>query len=488
MKRERAAEPSTLLRAALLLAGLRLLLQLALRAAFDGWSFPLTPTEIARTAAAVSFAAEPAFAPDGILHWLPLPFWLTGSLLRVWPDPLLVPFLLNTLFSLLAVAGLTLWAGGLAGSGAGVAAGLAGALSGASLALGIGATADPLLHAALVWSLLFWSRFERGGRLGDAWASSACLALACAARYEAWCVLAALCLEAALSRRRAALLPLAAACAVPAVWLGYNASATGDPWTFAKVSFEADVRNANASGFMRGVYYLLESLEDVPAWTLALAGAAAAGAARLPRSYWLSAGALAAFFALTQPFNAFSVDLHQTTVFLLLLPAAGAAAASALAAASPARRRLAVAGAALLLALASTPRAFSAYIVYQRRLKSVARPYLAVRELKRAGALGPDDAVLVELPADGRLIAHYRVWSLEPRLNASLDRPFPPNDVSGAYPEPDGPSPLDQAPAKLGPWLSSRRIRLVVASRRTASLAALGWRDGGGGLWRPSPL
>jgi len=488
MPRERVSTTRRIVLLAAGLAAVRLLLHLALRAAHGGFTFLLSPTEIERTRLALEFAARPSFAPLGVVYWLPLQFWLEGGLLRLWPDALAVPFAVNTAASLLTVAGVVLWTAELAGEGAALAAGLGVLFSGMGLVLGIGGTADPLAHAALVWALFFWARFERTERPAAAWASAACLALGCAARYEAWLVAAALTAAAALDRRRAARTPLAAAWLFPAAWAAYNAATAGAPWAFATQTLGAEIRDLSLPRWELSLSFLSDFLYEVPPWLIGLTLAGAVAQRRPPRSYWLVLGAVAAFFVGLHPLGMFQVDEHHWLLYLLALPAAGAALAGWLSGLPAARRRAAAAGAAAVFAAAQAVLLFVAERYYESRIAPLSSVYARWRSLRREGAVAAADAVLVELPEGPRRgVQEYRLWQLEPGLRGIFDREFR-LSPDGFRLDPAGnPSALDRPRAELGAWLKEKRVRAVVASRHGAALAALGWTRVGGtppaGVW-----
>ena len=473
---------------AALLAGARLLLHLALRSVYGGLTFLRSATEIERTRAALSFAAHPAFAPLGILYWLPLPFWLNGSLLRLWPDALVVPFAVNTAASALTVAGIVLWTWELAGEGAALVAGLAALFNTTGLFLGIGGSADPLMHAAMVWALLFWARFERSGRSSQAWLCAACLALGSASRYEVWLVAAALTAAAVLDRRRRAVLPLAAAWLFPLGWAAYNWSAAGSPWSFVSQTFGAEIRDTSLPRWRLSLSFISDFLDIVPPWLTGLVlVSAASGERRLPRSYWLSLGAVAFFFLVLHPFGMVQIDDHHWSVFLLALPAAGAAVAGWLSGLPSARRFAAAAAAFALLGASQAVSFFSYHEYFERRFVPLHSVYMRLRSLRRAGALTAEDSVLVELPVGpGWDLNRYALWTLEPGMRGFFDRElkvvlFGRLDPGGAS------SMLDKPPAELGAWLRERRVRAIVAFQHGPALSSLGWRRAGGpaeaGVW-----
>jgi hypothetical protein len=468
------------------LAAARLIIHLALRSAYGGFTFLRSPTEIERIRVALAFAAHPSFAPLGILTWLPLQFWADGFLLRFWNDALAVPFAVNTAASIMTVAGVVLWTAELAGEGAALAAGAAALVSGTGIVLGIGGSSDPLLHASLVWALFFWARFEKSGGVSQAWLCALSLALGSAARYEAWLVAAALTAAAVLDRRRAALAPLAAAWLFPAVWAAYNGAVAGEPWAFLALTVGAEIRDLSQPRWWLSMSFLSAAFDVVPPWLLALAlGASSSRGRGLPRSYWLSIGAVALFFVGAHPFGMFEVDEHMWTIYLLALPAAGAAVASWLSGlASP--RRGAAAALALLIA-AESVQFFHYHRAYTTHFGPVGSVYMRLRSLRREEALDESDAILVELPEGRRQnLNQYRLWRLEPGMRGVYDRNLA--LFQGDELDPSGnDSALGLPRPKLAAWLKVRRVRVVVAYQHDAALAALGWTRAGGpekaGVW-----
>ncbi|MFI5348038.1 MAG: hypothetical protein ACHQ2Z_00720 [Elusimicrobiota bacterium] len=489
MPRERGSLSKRIVVAAAGLALARAVLHLLLRSACGGFTFLMSPTEVERTRAALAFAAHPAFAPLGIVYWLPLQFWLEGGLFRFWPDALAVPFAVNTAASALTAAGVVLWTAELAGEAAALAAGVAFFFSATSLIIGVGGSADPLLNAAVVWALFFWARFENSGRSSQAWLCAVCLTLGAAARFEAWVVAGALTAAAVLDRRRTALWPLAAAWLFPAAWCAYCAAEAGSPWAFASQTLAAEIRDLSRSTWSLSLSFLSDFLEVVPPWLAALAlGNAFSDRRRLPRSYWFSLGAIALFYVGLHPFAMMQVDDHLWVVYLLALPAAGACVASALAGVAAPRRRAAAAAAAFALLLAAESAHLSIYARYFKRFEPLTSVYMSVRSLRRAGAFSGDDAVLVELP-DGRRVGvrQYGLWTLEPSMRGLFDRELRYAPEGGRIDPSGNPSALGLPRPELAAWLKARRVRAVVAFQHDAALAGLGWKRAGGppeaGVW-----
>ena len=475
--------------AAGLFALARLTLHLCLRSALGSYTYLASSTEVHRMHLAALWAAHPCVMPGGAVFWLPLPVWLTGGLLRLGVDLLAAPFWLNTAASAVAAAGVYLWTLELAGEAAALGAGLLYLFCACSLVLGIGATADPLLHAGLVWGLFFWTRCERTSRPRWAWACAACFAAAAACRYEAWVVLGAVCLAALLGRRRAAFLPLAAACAVPAAWCAYNAWAYGSPLAFARLTFAAEIRDVSRPAAQLALDYFGSLLRTVPLWLLGLTVAAAARRPGLGRSYWLAYGAMVAFFVGLQPLGQFDIDWHAWTIFLLGLPAAAAVAAD-WAGRRPSPKRAAAGAALLALALGQQGLKLSGILAaFERFRRPEAAAYLRVRELRRLDVVAPEQSVLVELPARRRVPgAVFELWGVEDSMKAFYDRRL---DIgwNGRLQTEGNPSLLGVPPKRLAALLRARRVGAVVGGEHASTLAALGWRErgekGGVPVWLP---
>ena len=469
---------------ALAVCALRLGLHLALRRACAGYTFVLSPTELARAQACVAWARSASWAPAGGPYWLPLPFAAAGALLRLRPDPFLALFAANTACSLAALAGVVALGVELSGQWTGAAAGLLCALSATGVVLGAGGSADPFLHAGLVWALFFWCRFERAGRASDAWLGGLCLAAASLSRFEAWPAGVAAAAALFWARGRRAWPAALCAAAVPAAWLVVCFKLTGDPLAFARETADAQILRP-MSPERAFLAFLTDFFQLVPVWLLGLLALAAAGAARVPKTLWAALAGLAAVYVLPSPWAMTQVDEHPWVLFLAAAPAAAAALESLLRG-LPARRRLAAAAALLALYAAWQAGMGQAYASYYEHTQGpLVRAWQAARRLRAEGALAPSERVLVELP-EGPGLGRYRLWTLGSGPGVLFDRDLRAAGADGRRLDTRGnPSLLDGA--GLAARLRARSVGLVVVSTREAQAAAAGLklveRDGPFSLW-----
>lgn len=471
--------------AALLTA--RLALNLALYLRLGGATFLVSPTEAARTAYALDWAAAPSVSPENSVHWLPLQFYVEGLALRAWRAPFEVPFALNTAATLAGLALVFLLTLELFGSEtAALAAAAAAWLDPPGVLLGIGGAFDAPERALALLGLWLWARAER---TGTSLRPAACaFALGNAARYEAW-LLAAAFSSYVLLRRPRERAALAAVWAFPLFWLAFNARALGDPLFFARGTFAAEIRGA-ASPVERLAGFSTELARTAGAATLALAAIKLARARGAASWYGASLGWLTLALALLSTRGMVEVDLHLDLIAWLALPAAAAAAVEAVVALPrPSRGACAAALAAGFVLMQAQE--ISGEI--ERRSASpraaLARLCRAASESRRAEAWPARDSILVELPeGPGRRVADNRIWRLC-EAPVAFDRRLEVRTGPAGGAElatESNPSLLD------GPGvcraLKQASARWVVARGRGEALAACGYAreasDGGLTLWR----
>lgn len=201
---------------------------LALRAAFlwrlfvrvaDGFYF-YSGDYPTRVVMAWRWAQHPTAMLDGI--WLPFGFYLTGAVLKVWPDTLAAPAYFHVAASSALLAGVFVLARELLDGDD-----LAGLLAAGlflfdpmlcKLSLSGGAS-ELDFQLFLVGAAVFWARWRRSRRDADLAWMAALLALAGGTRHEAWCFMALPCLELAWRSRASRGRVLFAAALLAAMWL-----------------------------------------------------------------------------------------------------------------------------------------------------------------------------------------------------------------------------------------------------------------------------
>lgn len=194
----------------------------------------ISDDDYARVVIAQRFAESPSWDPSGT-SWLPLPFWISGGVMRALGPELAVARVTGVVCGLLAALLVLL-------SGRCAELSKRGALAGALIAccvpwfvwLGASTTPEALAAGLMLVGVCSASSPTAGYRLLGAGA----LGLACWARYEAWPMAAAFAAFCALDARRQRSWPLAASALVvlaPACsWLIHGALHHGDAWFFVQ--------------------------------------------------------------------------------------------------------------------------------------------------------------------------------------------------------------------------------------------------------------
>ncbi|OGR47296.1 MAG: hypothetical protein A2X40_01595 [Elusimicrobia bacterium GWC2_65_9] len=157
--------------------------------------------------------------------WLPVFFWIYGTLLRFWLDPLWAPIVFTVVLSnlsLLALYGICRRIGG-GREGSLLAAAAAGFMP-LSLQVSGQPYFDPLFILILLCAIHAWLRSEGGRRRGWHLASAAAMAAAALTRFEGWLFVAA---WLALTRRRPGLRLRLLALAPIALYLLHEVAAYG---------------------------------------------------------------------------------------------------------------------------------------------------------------------------------------------------------------------------------------------------------------------
>ncbi len=233
--------------------------------------------DYARTFIAQSFATTPRFDPSGT-SWLPLPFWLTGGVMRLMGRELWVARLIA--FALGIVAVLLVYAAARTAGSSKAAAWVAGVITCLLPYFGwLGVATVPegyaaalmLLAAASTTRSQWWLRCVGG----------LAISAACLCRYEAWPLAAGFAALCAWDARRSPRLAVAAAIALigPALWLTHGQVSHGDPLFFFKrvAAYRRAVGAAPEAlykrligfpwGVIRGEFELVLGVAALAAWT-----------------------------------------------------------------------------------------------------------------------------------------------------------------------------------------------------------------------------
>lgn len=147
--------------------------------------------DLLRSLIAWQWAGEPFFVStaygEASVLWMPMHFWVTGSLMRVWPDPWLAPATASLFFSIIVVVLIYLIARELTGEGR--AALLAALLAGFvpwETWLGVSGTAATLYQSLVLAGLLATLRSAADGGLARLPLAALFFLLATAVRPEGW--------------------------------------------------------------------------------------------------------------------------------------------------------------------------------------------------------------------------------------------------------------------------------------------------------------
>jgi hypothetical protein len=238
--------------------------------------------------------------------WLPLPFWVSGSLLQVWMRPDCVPQLLSFVLSLLSLVLLwRLW-GRLWNPSVAVPAIVCVATIPWHLWLGGAATAQPLFQCLVAAGLLL----ALSGNPAETMGAGLAFGLATAVRPEGW-LLAALWLVwlgIGYHRNNAGVRVVsgALACLFPAVWIGTWWYEAGDPLLLvdAGARYQEIALGSAPSLLLRALQFPFVLLVTSPLLVLASLGALVRlrGTLLEPglRTYsWLAVGSAATMFVAT---------------------------------------------------------------------------------------------------------------------------------------------------------------------------------------------
>ncbi|MDB5082454.1 MAG: hypothetical protein JWP00_4378 [Chloroflexi bacterium] len=210
----------------------------------------------------------------GIDAWLPLQFWLNGSLMHFWPDLLMVPRAVNMVASIITTINLFFVGRALFGRTGGYLTGAMAAIFPWEIWFGISGMSESLTHVFLTTGVVFFTRWLTRPSPRPFWLVLASLGFlgATMVRYEAWfysAVYALIALIIALRRHEwgmpdkakavVALVP-AFMFMLPWMYASWVDPNIGSPIGFAKITSEINGRiygseNASQSFLSRLVFY-----------------------------------------------------------------------------------------------------------------------------------------------------------------------------------------------------------------------------------------
>lgn len=136
-----------------------------------------------RSLHAWEWGQHPRFEVDA---WLPLQFWLNGTLMQFWHDIFREPRAVNLLASLVTTVNFFFIGRYLFGRWVGYASALLVALFPWEIWFGLSGMSESLTHMFLSLGVVFFCRWLKTGRERDLWLTSAGLLGATMLRYEAW--------------------------------------------------------------------------------------------------------------------------------------------------------------------------------------------------------------------------------------------------------------------------------------------------------------
>lgn len=194
----------------------------------------ISDDDFARIVIAQGFAAEPKLDASGS-SWLPFPFWLLGSLMRLLSTDVVWARALSWVCSVgsaLLLYRSALWCG-LERRAAWLGAAI-GSVIPHAVWLGVATVPDGFTAALCVFALASLSRSETSVR----WLGVLAITCACLSRYEAWPVAATLtalgCRDALVQRRPQLALPAVVALLGPCLWLAHGVLHHDDMLFFVK--------------------------------------------------------------------------------------------------------------------------------------------------------------------------------------------------------------------------------------------------------------
>ncbi|MBN9390474.1 MAG: glycosyltransferase family 39 protein [Chloroflexi bacterium] len=357
----------------------------------------------------------------GIDAWLPLQFWLNGTLMHFWPDLLRVPRLVNMLSSIVTTVNLFFIGRALFGRNAGFVSAALAAIFPWEIWFGLSGMSESLTHVFLTTGVVFFTQWltRKDPRAG--WLVLASLGFlgATMLRYEAWfysAVYALIALVIALRRNEwgkpdkiKVVLALVPAFIFMAGWMyaSWTDPAIGSPLGFAKITSEINGRiynseNTSMSFFSRLVFYPQTFLTLwLPLTLPAIAGSLWLAWKPVGKARWYLAlvwGEFVVFILTTLPFNNIAPGSARYPVsnLLLLLPVVAYLFERAFTYRAQAVRYAGVGLVALLLlsqvyATLERPRDYP-----DEATRQVA---VWLNKLWKTGYLKPDEKVMLDLPA-----------------------------------------------------------------------------------------
>lgn len=372
------------------------------------------------------WADEPFLITNGL--WGPLHFYLVGTLMRFWQDPVWAPVVLHVAIGVVTPIVMYRWTLELFRSErAAMAAGLILAVYPAAIGVSLGALSETPFMLFLGLALLYLARAWRpDGTLRDAAVAGLAMTLASMLRYEAWVLLPFLAVLLVRRPQRAAAFA-AIALIHPIVWMIGNEIAYGEAlrgltataqWRLEVLGHEPNLGLApSIRRLLRFVRMTALGL-TLPVCLLITAGVIRTLAGRRAEAVWLipPIGLFLAFAWAAIQDTLFIKPAFTTTFGFLLIPFS-AAFLERLAIDRWSHTRSMVAGAVLVastLLFAAEPLMKSQPV--GRRLGTHAAPHIddedSARELlgiiRRAGLKGSDDALILDFV--GNHVTPYIAW------------------------------------------------------------------------------
>jgi hypothetical protein len=357
----------------------------------------------------------------GIDAWLPLQFWLNGSLMHFWPDLLKVPRAVNMVASIITTINLFFIGRALLGRTNGYLTAALAAIFPWEIWFGLSGMSESLTHVFLTTGVVFFSQWLTRKNPATYWLVLASLGFlgATMLRYEAWfysAVYALIALIIALRRhewgkpdKAKVILALVPAFLFMLAWMyaSWADPNIGSPLGFAKITSEINGRiygseNAGLSFLSRLVFYPQTFLTLwLPLTLPALAGTVWLAWKPVGALRWYLAlvwGEFAVFILTTLPYNNIAPGSARYPVsnLLLLLPVVAYLFQRAFSYPRPAVR---LAGGGLFVLLLIS-------LVYSTLERPRTFPDSGTRQvatwltgLWQQGYLKPDDRVWLDLPA-----------------------------------------------------------------------------------------
>lgn len=357
----------------------------------------------------------------GIDAWLPLQFWLNGTLMHFWPDLLRVPRLVNMVASIITTVNLFFIGRALFGRTAGYVSAALAAIFPWEIWFGLSGMSESLTHVFLTTGVAFFAQWLTRKNPHVSWLVLASLGFlgATMLRYEAWfysAVYALIALIIALRRHEwgkpdkiKVVLALVPAFVFMLYWMyaSWADPTIGSPLGFAKITSEINGRiysseNTSLSFLARLVYYPQTFLTLwLPLTLPALVGSLWLAWKPVGKARWYLAlvwGEFTVFILTTLPYNNIAPGSARYPVsnLLLLLPVVAYLFERAF---NHPKQAVRYAGVGFLVLLLLSE-------VYATLERPRTYPDAGTRQvaawldnLWKTGYLKPDDKVILDLPA-----------------------------------------------------------------------------------------